>query len=185
MGFTLQALMFLKKRKMVFRNLQSGNVIFHMGAYRLTGMENVYFGHTVSKHNLVLKALEKTKGDALSWDYDVICFGRMLFEMALGYELRSSLPDVEQLVGKCEYQIIEILIIIFFHPDSRVPSLEELFEQPLFAKVPCPELARYLAAPMMNTEEVKKILKAGKKNRPYGKKKRSEEQKIDSQCGEI
>ena len=47
--------------------LQSGNVIFHMGAYRLTGIENVYFGHTVAKHNLVLKALEKTNGDALSW----------------------------------------------------------------------------------------------------------------------
>ena len=110
--------------------------------------------------------------DSRLQDYDVICFGRMLFEMALGYELRSSLPDVEQLVGKCEYQIIEILIVIFFHPDSRVPSLEELFELPLFAKVPCPELVRYLPAPMMNTEEVKKILKAGKKNRPYGKKKR-------------
>lgn len=39
------------------------------------------------------------------WDYDIICFGRLLFEMALGYTLKGSLPDVEQLVGKCEYQV--------------------------------------------------------------------------------
>jgi hypothetical protein len=123
-----------------------------------------YFGQRHRDDALVMKALDKCGGDAASpWDYDVVCFGRMLFEMALGYELRSSVPDVEQLVGKCEYQVIEILVLVFFHPDSRVPSVEELLEQPLFQSVKCAELARYLPPPMVLTEEIKTILKAGRK----------------------
>ena len=39
--------------------------------------------------------------------------------------------------------MIEILVLVFFHPDTRVPSVEELLEQPLFQTVKCPELARY------------------------------------------
>ena len=111
-----------------------------------------------------MKALDKCGGDSTSsYDYDVVCFGRMLFEVACGYELRASVPDVEQLVGKCEYQIIEILVLIFFHPDSRVPTVEELLEQPIFASIQCPELVRYLPPPMVLTDEIKSILKAGKK----------------------
>lgn len=169
----LQGLMFLKKRKIAYRSLHCGSVLQHSGAFRLTGLENTFFGHTLSQDTLVCKGTEKCKGDPTGWDYDVVCFGRMLFEMALGYELRSSLPDVEQLVGKCEYQIIEILIVIFYHPDKRVPSLEEVYEQPLFARVPCPELDKFLAVPMINTEDVKKIIKAGKKLKPIGQKKKT------------
>lgn len=39
--------------------------------------------------------------------------------MALGYELTKTRPDVEQLVGKCAYELVELFVFIFFHPDDR------------------------------------------------------------------
>eukprot|EP00041_Stephanoeca_diplocostata_P009744 m.152010 g.152010 ORF g.152010 m.152010 type:complete len:503 (-) comp17879_c0_seq3:351-1859(-) len=161
----LEALMFLKERKYTYRSLHSGNVLFHNGMYRLCGLEGIYFGHLHPQDKLIHKALEKIGGDPLSWDYDVICFGRLLFEMALGYTLKGSLPDVEQLVGKCEYQVIEVLVLIFFHPDGRVPSVQELAEQPLFQSIRCTELQRYLPPIMVHTNEIKSILKAGRKQK--------------------
>eukprot|EP00036_Acanthoecidae_sp_10tr_P017172 CAMPEP_0206312538 /NCGR_PEP_ID=MMETSP0106_2-20121207/14043_1 /ASSEMBLY_ACC=CAM_ASM_000206 /TAXON_ID=81532 /ORGANISM="Acanthoeca-like sp., Strain 10tr" /LENGTH=508 /DNA_ID=CAMNT_0053743845 /DNA_START=112 /DNA_END=1634 /DNA_ORIENTATION=- len=161
----LEALAFLKKRKFAYRHLHAGNVILDAsGTFKITGLEQLYFGYTHRDDKLVTKGLEKIGGDSASpWEYDVVCFGRMLFELACGYELRSSVPDVEQLVGKCEFQVIEIFVLIFFHPDSRVPSVEELLEQPLFQSARAAELDRYLATPMMLTDEIKSILKAGRK----------------------
>jgi len=165
----LQGLQFLKKRKFSYKALHSGNVLFNNGTYRLAGLETIFFGHKIKHHNLVVKALEKINGaqssGELSWDYDVICFGRLLFEMALGHELRKSMPDPEQLTGKAEYMLIEILVIIFFHPDGRVPTIEEVLEQPLFEAVKCSEMDKYLAAPMINSKEIKQILKAGNKQK--------------------
>lgn len=120
--------------------------------------------------------MEKINGSedsrTTTWDYDVISFGHMLFELALGYELRKPLPDPEQLTGKCEYVIIEILVIIFFHPDNRVPTLEEVFEQSLFKSVKCPDMNNYLPVPMINSKEIKQILKAGMKKKTLIKTRR-------------
>jgi hypothetical protein len=52
----------------------------------------------------VLKAADK---DILGTSFDMVCFGHVIFEMALGYELTMARPNVEQLVGKCEYALIE------------------------------------------------------------------------------
>ena len=48
---------------------------------------------------LARKFLKEDGTDPLDSSFDVLCFGHLIFEMALGYELKSLRPDVEQLVG--------------------------------------------------------------------------------------
>ncbi len=39
---------------------------------------------------------------------DVLCFGHLIFEMAMGFELDVCRPDIDQLVGKCPVDVIEV-----------------------------------------------------------------------------
>ena len=71
----------------------------------------------------VCTQLLKDDKDVLGTSFDMVCFGHVIFEMALGYELTVARPNVEQLVGKCEYELIELMVFIFYHPDDRVPSV--------------------------------------------------------------
>jgi hypothetical protein len=74
----------------------------------------------------------------------VLAVGHLIFELALGYELDVVKPNVEvggsqscfvasdglnnaqALLGKCPYEVIELLVFIFYNPESRIPSLEDL-----------------------------------------------------------
>lgn len=62
------------------------------------------------------------KGETDPDAVDIVCFGKcccfirrnnidaghLLFEMAMGYELESSAPDLDELVGKCPFEVIEV-----------------------------------------------------------------------------
>lgn len=98
---------------------------------------------------LARKFLKEDGTDPLDSSFDVLCFGHLIFEMALGYELKSLRPDVEQLVGKCEYDVIELMVFIFFHPDDRIPSLEEVRNFSLLKRAECRELIGFLDTPMV------------------------------------
>ena len=87
-------------------------------------------------------------------------------------ELATAKPDVEAMVDQCEYSIIELMVYIFYHPDKRIPSLGELRDHELFAEERCKELKGFQPIPMMETKEIKQLLRAMQKNKPIGSRRR-------------
>jgi PX domain-containing protein kinase-like protein len=162
----LEGMLFLKKKQIPYRNLHSGNVIIENEKCRISGYENPLFGYTPKMMHRAGKALGAKDKDPLGLSFDMICFGHVLFEMAMGYELLKTRPDVEQLVGKCCYELVELFVFIFFHPDDRIPTLEEVMNQDhvLFKGITCHELAGFHPAPPVYTKEIKQVLRAVQKN---------------------
>jgi len=162
----LEGMLFLKKKQIPYRNLHSGNVILDGDRCRITGFENPLLGYTPKLIHRAGKALGPKDKDPLGNSFDIVCFGHLLFEMALGYELTKTRPDVEQLVGKCAYELVELFVFIFFHPDDRIPTLEEVMnnDHVAFKSIRVPELEGFKAAPSVYTKEIKQVLRAVQKN---------------------
>ena len=91
-----------------------------------TRYENSILGYKPKMMSRAGRIIQEKDKDALGSSFDVVSFGHLIFEIALGYELTAATPEVEQLVGRCEYGLIELMVFIFFHPDNRIPSLEEV-----------------------------------------------------------
>ncbi|XP_031633151.1 slowpoke-binding protein-like [Contarinia nasturtii] len=134
----LEALLFLRVRGIPSHgHLHSGNVIIQNGVARLSGLENGLLGLD-SKVNAVVSA----KNMADVEHRDVICFGHLLFEMCMGYELPTQQPTATNLFLDLEQhpKVVEVMQMIFESPGNRYPTIEELVRCDLFRNVELREL---------------------------------------------
>ncbi|KAG7197781.1 hypothetical protein KM043_001597 [Ampulex compressa] len=132
----LEALMFLKERGFpMVTHLHSGNVLVQNGVARLAGLENTLLGFTSRIHPVVTSRLSQTHS------IDMICFGHMLFEMCVGYELCSFKPTAMHLSDLETYpQVVELLDSIFVETCSHYPSVEDLLVHDLFRNIDLREM---------------------------------------------
>ncbi|XP_067003847.2 slowpoke-binding protein [Anabrus simplex] len=133
----LEALLFLKERGFPpCSHLHSGNVILQNGVARLTGLENTLLGHTSRIHPIIWSRA-RTDPQAV----DTICFGHVLFEMCAGYELCAPQPSAGHLMDIQDYpQVVEVLELIFHHPERRFPTVEELLLLDFFRNIDLREM---------------------------------------------
>ncbi|XP_044737833.1 slowpoke-binding protein isoform X2 [Chrysoperla carnea] len=134
----LEALLFLKDRGFPpYGHLHSGNIILQNGVARLAGLENTLLGFTSRIHPVVW-----TRARVVPAAVDTICFGHVLFEMTAGYELTIPQPTQGHLQLDLERypQVVEVLELIFQHPDGRYPTIEELLLCDLFRNIDLREM---------------------------------------------
>ncbi|XP_055376545.1 uncharacterized protein LOC129608829 isoform X2 [Condylostylus longicornis] len=120
----LEALLFLKDRGFQLHgHIHSGNVIIQNGVARLTGLENGLLGLT-SRINAVMWSRSTVEIENI----DVICFGHLLYEMCMGYELATSKPIIKEIEEdfRRHPQAFEIIALIFDPLDGVKPAVEDL-----------------------------------------------------------
>ncbi|CAK9821723.1 Slowpoke-binding protein [Anthophora retusa] len=132
----LEALIFLKERGFpTVTHLHSGNVLIQNGVARLAGLENTLLGFTSRIHPLIASQMSQTIS------IDIICFGHMLFEMCVGYELPSFKPNSVHLSDLEMYpQVAELLKFIFAESSNRHKIIEELLVHDLFRNIDLREM---------------------------------------------
>jgi PX domain-containing protein kinase-like protein len=103
----LEGIEFLKSKDLPYGQLHSGNIMCVNGVCQVAGYENALLGFSSKLHPLI-RPLIKGKDEKNKDVEDVLCFGHLLFEVAMGFELDACRPDIDQLVGKCPVEIIEV-----------------------------------------------------------------------------
>jgi len=123
----LEALIYFQSQKFPFYHLSTCNVIIDdSGVARLTDYENDLIG--VDLNPKILKLIRLTLGKV---EPTVVCFGALLYEMAVGYELDSAtLDDLPSVAPK-----VKKILQTIFQPAEQLVSLEDLKKTPLFSEV--------------------------------------------------
>lgn len=78
-------------------------------------------------------------------------------------QVGAAKPDIDDLVGACNVEVIEVLAHIFYHPEERVPTLSEVKSHPFFARINMSELKElrtYNPPPIVFTTAMKQLVKA-------------------------
>lgn len=107
------------------------------GVARLAGLENTLLGFTSRIHPVVWSRARIAPAAV-----DVICFGHVLFEMSAGYELTIPQPTPGHLQLDLERYplVVEVLELIFQHPEGRYPTIQELLLCDLFRNIDLREM---------------------------------------------
>eukprot|EP00053_Salpingoeca_punica_P015712 m.145368 g.145368 ORF g.145368 m.145368 type:complete len:405 (+) comp16784_c0_seq9:254-1468(+) len=164
----LEGMLFLQGLGLTYGQLHAGNVMMVEDTCRITGYENSLFGYRSRMHPLVKPVAKKDKKAA-----DSLCFGHLIYEMALGYELETAKPSLNQLLGQCPPELQEVLSFIFFSVDE-IPSLEQIRRHVFFGNVPLPsQLANFQQTRMEMTPQMKEILAAVEADRAVRTKSKS------------
>lgn len=155
----LEALLFLRSRRIPYPHLHSGNVILdrEKKTCRLTDIESALIGLEPRYAGVLAEAPARDEVDV-----EVLCFGHVLYEMAAGFEL--SVPVLDCVPSHVYREVGEVLEGIF---GGQLTSVKELLRHPLFADVVPKEDLTDVSPPLSSTE--KDLLKSAKK----GKKKKS------------
>ncbi|EEB11577.1 Slowpoke-binding protein, putative [Pediculus humanus corporis] len=133
----LEALLFLREKGFPScGHFHTGNIVLQNGVARLSGLENALFGFN-SRICPVLLPRAHSEPESI----DSLCFGHVLFEMCAGYELDTSQPSAGNLLDIHQYpQVVEVLELIFEHPDMRLPVIEEILLCDLFRNIDLREI---------------------------------------------
>eukprot|EP00824_Muranothrix_gubernata_P025848 TRINITY_DN8660_c0_g1_i1.p1 TRINITY_DN8660_c0_g1~~TRINITY_DN8660_c0_g1_i1.p1 ORF type:complete len:540 (+),score=96.02 TRINITY_DN8660_c0_g1_i1:65-1684(+) len=121
----LEALKFLKKRGFPMPHLHTANVIMDKGMCKLTDIENSL---------LCLPPLyqDKLRPYSERADMEVVCFGFVLYEMAVGQEADTSPPSYYP--PTMPRPIRAILENIFLSPEGSRVTVEDLLADPFFKR---------------------------------------------------
>lgn len=127
----LEALYYLYLHYFPFPHLHPGNVyIGENDIVQLTDLENTLTGlepyYIKSIHSFISKGFKIQP--------EVVCFGNLLFEMAMGYPKVDC--DIQSIQNKCDSAIFDILKSIF-EPDDKenVPTIKSLLRNKFFKDV--------------------------------------------------
>ncbi|KAL6069944.1 Slowpoke-binding protein [Balamuthia mandrillaris] len=128
----LEGLLFLRSKGFPYGHLHSGNVILENNTCRITDYENALLNLTPRLQafhiHLAMRQHNKQR------DADLVAFGLLLFEMAMGYELTQIDPLV--VPSECPDSLASVLRCIFEeHPTIKVTTLDDVLMLPLFADV--------------------------------------------------
>ncbi|XP_071509567.1 slowpoke-binding protein-like [Diadema antillarum] len=140
-------------------HIQSGNVIVHKGACRLSGLENVFLGYT-SRIYPSIKRLLKDQAEAI----DTISFGHVLFEMGAGRELEEAFPARAQL-NRCKYPELIQLLEFIFDVAGDYPTITNVADHQFFAEVRLKELQKQEPKYVHLTTAMKSLIKATKRGK--------------------
>ena len=80
-----------------------------------------------------------------------------------GPQIGGPKPDIDELVGACNVEVIEVLAHIFYNPEERIPTLGEVKSHPFFARINMSELKElktYNPPPIVFTAAMKQLVKA-------------------------
>eukprot|EP00026_Physarum_polycephalum_P002131 Phypoly_transcript_02135.p1 GENE.Phypoly_transcript_02135~~Phypoly_transcript_02135.p1 ORF type:complete len:521 (-),score=100.45 Phypoly_transcript_02135:508-2070(-) len=124
----LEGLTFLKFQGFPYYHLHSGNVLVDDNSCCLSEVENVLVGCVPYLASFMKPLMDKV-------DPDVVCFGCVLYEMAVGYELETVESYQLGLPTTCPEDIKKVLDAIFNPWFGTPPTIEELLKMSLFADV--------------------------------------------------
>jgi len=170
----LEALLFLRSRRIPFPQLHSGNVILdrEKKTCRLTEVES----SLINIEPRYSRLLAETPA-ASEVDVEALCFGHVLYEMACGFELSS--PVLDCVPPHCYREVGEVLEGIFNpNGDDALTSIKSLLRHPLFAEVSLREDLTDVSGPLSSGE--KDLLKLAKKGGGGGKKKEKKKKQHSS-----
>ncbi|EDQ88143.1 uncharacterized protein MONBRDRAFT_9459 [Monosiga brevicollis MX1] len=102
----IEGIEFLTSKGLQYRNLHSGNIILQDGIPR--------------------KDRDR---------FDTVCLGHVVYEMAMGQESADARPNMNELIGQCPPQVVELLAFIFYNAEGRVPTLQEVKAHPFVAQI--------------------------------------------------
>ena len=99
----LEALLFLRSRRVPYPQLHSGNVILdrEKKTCRLTEIESSIINIEPRYHKFVTEAAAASEVDP-----EALCFGHLLYEMACGFELGA--PVLDCLPAHCYREVAEV-----------------------------------------------------------------------------
>ncbi|RUS82137.1 hypothetical protein EGW08_010111 [Elysia chlorotica] len=133
----LEALKFLHDKGFPYGHLHTGNVFIRNKCCQLSGLEGSFMG-LPSYYRAFYTQLKKVQTlEAV----DVYCFGHVLYEIALGFQLTS--PTCDKFPVECPPQIRSVLesILTTEACKNSLPSVEDLLSHPLFSDVSFPPLS--------------------------------------------
>lgn len=133
----LEALKFLHDKGFPYGHLHAGNVFIRNKCCQLSGLEGSFFG-LPSYYRAFYTQLKKVQTlEAV----DVYCFGHVLHEIALGFQLTS--PTCDKFPSECPPQIRSVLesILTTEACKNSLPSVDDLLSHPLFSDVSFPPLS--------------------------------------------
>ncbi|GFR64436.1 pX domain-containing protein kinase-like protein [Elysia marginata] len=133
----LEALKFLHDKGFPYGHLHTGNVFIRNKCCQLSGLEGSFMG-LPSYYRAFYTQLRKIQTlEAV----DVYCFGHVLHEIALGFQLTT--PTCDSFPTECPPEIRSVLesILTTEACKNSLPSVEDLLSHPLFSDVSFPPLS--------------------------------------------
>lgn len=125
----LEAVYYLYLHYFPYPHLHLGNVMLgENDMILLTDLENSLLG----LEPYYLKEIKAFLLKGIAILPEVICFGHVLFEMAMGHPKHS---DIQQYKGKCDDAIFDILVSIFDPTVDKPTSIKTLLKHKFFANV--------------------------------------------------
>eukprot|EP00899_Mesostigma_viride_P005065 jgi/Mesvir1/1455/Mv14441-RA.2 len=162
----LEGLVFLKRLGFPYHNLHAGNVVLDDGVCRLTDYENSLLGLSsrlqpfVQEHARIIR---------MPCEADVVCFGHLLFEMEMGYEMDPATIEANDFIPEgCSPEVAKVLLYIF-DPLKRPPQLEQVLALPFFQGVEFTlEIPEANAEVVFWCEAQRELLRAARKSLSRG-----------------
>eukprot|EP01127_Copromyxa_protea_P017149 TRINITY_DN518_c0_g1_i2.p1 TRINITY_DN518_c0_g1~~TRINITY_DN518_c0_g1_i2.p1 ORF type:complete len:394 (-),score=121.90 TRINITY_DN518_c0_g1_i2:19-1200(-) len=126
----LEALLFLQKSGFPYTHLHTGNVIVKNGTARISQLENGLLNLERQHERLFRQFYKQLPNKFAENDLNVISFGTVLYEMAVGKVL-ENLSQITEYPSTSAPQIKEILDAIFVE-GNKAPTIEELCNNAFF-----------------------------------------------------
>jgi len=128
----LEGLYFLRRRHVPFPHLHSGNIILDKDkkVCRISELESAMLG-LQPRYDVLLRE-SPAAGQV---DAEVLCFGQVLYEMSVGWELQTA-GILDCLPSHCYREVVDILYGIFSPSEGNaLCSVKDLLVLPFFADV--------------------------------------------------
>lgn len=127
----LNGLRYLELQGIPYTHLHSGNIFITNNVCQLSEIENAFL-KLERFYEYIFKDYSHEKSEIfILADLNVIAFGCVLFEMAMGYP-PTNIREIRTLPNKVDAVIRDILLKIF-NPERLVPSISDLLLEPFFA----------------------------------------------------
>jgi len=176
----LEGLYFLRRRHVPFPHLHSGNIILDKDkkVCRLSEIESAMLG-LQPRYNLLLRE-SPAAGQV---DPEVLCFGQVLYEMSIGWELQTA-GILDCLPSHCYREVVDILYGIFSPSEGNaLCSVKDLLVLPFFADIEIKEDVKDCSSSPSDLE--KEMLKRVKRGQAVeiAKKVKKEKKHSDRRIG--